>query len=265
MLRRSFALVSFLFASAVLYGAVTPKPAPSPAEIQHIVQTFTQKETNFAAARRNYTWEQSINLREVDPPGGSYQLTEDVGFDLQNKRTSTVTYAPVATLQNIMLTEQDEEDFQNIMPFVMTNSTRDQYLVQYLGWEKVDEIGCYVFSVKPKKLTKDMKRYFDGEIWVDDRDFQIVKTYGVGVGHLGHGADQAFPKFVTYRQQIDGKYWFPVYTYSDSTLHWKDGQQQKIKLVVRYTNYKRFKANSTIKYGAVQPDTTNKGATNKQK
>ncbi|MGH9655205.1 MAG: hypothetical protein ACRD6B_17265, partial [Bryobacteraceae bacterium] len=187
MLRRSFALVSFLFASAVLYGAVTPKPAPSPAEIQHIVQTFTQKETNFAAARRNYTWEQSINLREVDPPGGSYQLTEDVGFDLQNKRTSTVTYAPVATLQNIMLTEQDEEDFQNIMPFVMTNSTRDQYLVQYLGWEKVDEIGCYVFSVKPKKLTKDMKRYFDGEIWVDDRDFQIVKTYGVGVGHLGHG------------------------------------------------------------------------------
>lgn len=263
MLRRSIALAGFLLGSVVLYAAAASKPAPTPTEIQNIIKTFTQKETDFAAARQNYTWQQSINLQEVDPPGGSYQLIEDVGFDDRMRRTDHVTYAPVPTLQNMMLTRQDQEDFQNIMPFVMTNATRDEYFVKYLGWEKVDEIGCYVFSVKPKELTKDQKRYFDGEIWVDDRDFQIVKTYGEGVGHLRHGADQAFPKFVTYRQQIDGKYWFPVYTYSDDTLHWKDGQTEKVKIVVRYSHYKRFGAKSTIQYGAVQPDSTNKDTTKK--
>ena len=52
------------------------------------------------------------------------------------------------------------------------------------------------------------KRYFEGQIWVDDRDLQIVKTYGKGVGRR-QGDDQ-YPKFETYREQIDGKYWFPL-------------------------------------------------------
>lgn len=239
---------------ATAYGAVATKPNPTPDQIQNIIKAFTQKETDFAKARENYTWTQSTLLEEIDPPGGSYELVEDVGFDDHNRRTSRVTYAPVATLQNIMMTEQDEEDFRNVMPFVMTNETRDQYIVNYLGWQKVDEIGCYVFSVKPKELTKDKKRYFDGQIWVDDHDLQIVKTYGKGVGRLGRGEHQQFPMFETYRQQIDGKYWFPVYTYSDDTLHFDDGVSQKIKIVIRYKNYKQFKTNSTIKYGSVQPD-----------
>ena len=63
------------------------------------------------------------------------------------------------------------------------------------------------------------KRYFQGELWVDDRDLQIVKTYGRGVGILKHNEDQAFPKFETYREQIDGKYWLPTFSSADDTLH----------------------------------------------
>ena len=44
---------------------------------------------------------------------------------------------------------------------------------------------------------------------MDDRDLQIVKTYGKGVGLLKKNEDNQFPKFETYREQIDGKYWFP--------------------------------------------------------
>lgn len=256
---RCFSVVLCLAGSAVLYGAIEAKPNPTPDQIQHIIQAFTQKETEFSKARENYTWQQSISLQEVDPPGGSYQLMEDVGFNNLGRRTSEITYAPVSTLQNIMLTEQDEEDFRNIMPFVMTNDTRDDYNVQYLGWQKVDEIGCYVFSVHPKSLKKD-QRYFDGQIWVDDQDLQIVKTYGKGTGRVGIREHQRFPMFETYRQQIDGKYWFPVYTYSDDTLHFRDGQAQKIKIVVRYNHYKRFNATSIIKYGSVQQDKPPAGA-----
>src|SRR5207253_10535921 len=124
--------------------------------------------------------------------------------------------------------------------------------INYLGREKVDEIGCYVFAVKPKKITPG-KRYFEGQIWVDDRDLQIVKTDGKGVGELKQGSskNQQFPKFETYREQIDGKYWFPTYTHADDTLHFKTGENQRIRMVVTYKDYKRYEGRSTIKYGDV--------------
>src|SRR5581483_6936862 len=146
----------------------------------------------------------------------------------RNKRTSHVTYAPVNGLVRILMTHEDEQDIRNVMPFVMTNDTLSEYDVSYLRRENVDEISCYVFYVKPKVLTRDRKRYFDGEIWVDDQDLQIVKTYGRSTGYIGH-EDQQFPKFETYREQIDGKFWFPTYTYADDTLNFKDSPAQRIK------------------------------------
>ena len=112
-----------------------------------------------------------------------------------------------------------------------------------------DEIPCYTFAVKPRTLEKG-QRYFEGEIWVDDRDFQIVKTYGKGVGLLKRGSDNQFPKFETYREQIDGKYWFPTYTTANDTLHFQAGPQ-RIKMTVKYEDYKQFKTGSKIEYGDV--------------
>ncbi|HEX4163844.1 MAG TPA: hypothetical protein VHZ55_00085 [Bryobacteraceae bacterium] len=255
-----------------LPAAVDTKPAPTPDQIQNIVKQFTQKETEFAAARENYVYRQTSKIEEIDPPGGNYQIVEEVSFDDRNRRTSHVLYAPVGTLQNIQMTHEDEQDLRNVMPFVMTNTTADEYIVNYVGREQVDEISCYVFSVKPKELTKDRKRYFDGQIWVDDQDLQIVKTYGRATGALRRGEDQQFPKFETYRQQIDGKFWFPTYTYADDTLNFKDGPSQRIKVIVKYDQYKKFNfdTHSTIQYGEVgaadkqQPNGANPPQTNPQ-
>ena len=115
----------------------------------------------------------------------------------------------------------------------------------------MDEIGCYNFSVKPKKMVKG-KRYFEGQIWVDDRDLQIVKTSGKAVGIINKDTNQ-FPKFETYREQIDGKYWFPTYTKADDTLHFRD-MSQRIRMVVKYQDYKRYEGRSTIKFGDVVED-----------
>lgn len=253
MLRRSFVLVLSLLGSAFLVPAADTKADPTPDQIQDIIKKFTQKETDFAIARESYTYRQTTKMTETDPPGGQYEIIEEVTFDDRDKRTSRVLHAPVQSLEHIVMTAEDEQDYRNVMPFVMTNSTANEYIVNYVGRQPVDEISCYVFSVKPKVLTKDRKRYFDGQIWVDDQDLQIVKTYGRATGHLSRGEDQQFPKFETYREQIDGKYWFPTYTYADDTLNFKDGQSQRIKVVIKYDQYKKyqFKTESTIKYGAV--------------
>jgi hypothetical protein len=251
MFRCSCVLALCLLGSALLLQAADSLTDPTPDQIQDIIKKFTQKETEFALARENYTYRQTSKLVETDPPGGSYEMVEEVTFDDRNRRTSRVLHAPVQDLQNIVMTQEDEQDMRNVMPFVMTNDTLDQYIVQYVGRQKVDEISCYVFSVKPKVLTKDRKRYFDGQIWVDDQDLQIVKTYGRGLGYLKRSEDQQFPKFETYREQIDGKYWFPTYTYADDTLNFKDGPSQRIKEIIKYDHYKKweFKTSSTIQYG----------------
>lgn len=247
MFLRSCAVALWLSSFCVV-GSAAALSDPTPEQVQDIIKKFTQKETEFSAARENYTYRQTTKLTETDPPGGSFQVVEEVGFDEHNRRSSHVTYAPVNGLEHIIMTAEDEQDFKNVMPFVMTNDTADEYIVNYVGREKVDEISCYVFSVRPKVLTKDRKRYFEGQIWVDDQDLQIVKTYGRSTGHLGRNEDQQFPKFETYREQVDGKYWFPTYTYADDVLNFKDSSQ-RIKEVIKYDHYKKFGSQSTITYG----------------
>jgi hypothetical protein len=246
-------LAFVLATSGIALAGVDKKADPTPDQIPNIIKQFTQKETEFAAARELYTYRQTTKLEETEPPGGSYEMVEEVSFDDRNRRTSRVLRAPVQSLQNIVMTHEDEQDLRNVMPFVMTNSDLSDYDVSYVGREQVDEISCYVFSVKPKALTKDRKRYFDGQIWVDDQDLQIVKTFGRATGYLRRGEDQQFPKFETYRQQIDGKFWFPTYTYADDTLNFKDGPSQRIKEIIKYDQYKKFqfKTETNIKYGDV--------------
>ena len=130
-----------------------------------------------------------------------------------------------------------------------------EYNISYKGRDQVDEISCYLFTVSPKELTKDRKRYFDGDIWVDDQDLQIVKTFGRATGYLSTNEDQQFPKFETYREQIDGKYWFPTYTYADDTLNFKNGafrMKQSRPSNTTTTRSGTSTANPSITYGKAE-------------
>jgi len=224
---------------------------------EEIIRKFAAKEAEFREARNNYTYRQTVKMEELDaggnPTGGKWDEIDDIIFTPEGKRMEKVVWAPVVHLDHITLTTEDVQDLRDVQPFVLTTSEIGQYNVNYLGPEKVDDIGCYSFSVKPKKMEKG-KRYFEGQIWVDDRDLQIVKTYGKGVGLVSK--NNQFPKFETYREQIDGKYWFPTYTHADDTLHFPDGSNQRIRMKVLYQDYKRFEGRSTITYGKTVDDTT---------
>lgn len=216
-----------------------------------IIQKFAAKEAEFQKARENYTYRQTVRIQEIDPggaPRGKYEIVSDIIFSPDGKRTERVVRAPVSTLRNILLTPEDEQDLRNVQPFVLTTNEIPKYDIRYLGKQMADEIPCYVFAVKPKKMEKG-QRYFEGQIWVDDRDLQIVKTYGKGVGVLKRGEDNQFPKFETYREQIDAKYWFPTYTHADDVLHFQQSGDQRIKMTVKYEDYKQFKAQTNITFG----------------
>jgi hypothetical protein len=260
-MHRSALMALFATVSLPIWGADENKPAATPAAAttaapavneDEIIRKFAAKEKEFAQALENYVYRQTSKIQELDDsgdPGGKYEITSDITFTPDGKRTEHVVRAPVSTLQNLLLTPEDMEDLKNTQPFVLTTDQLPLYDIRYLGKQNADEIPCYVFSVKPKKLTPG-KRFFEGQIWVDDHDYQIVKTYGKGVGYQKKSEDQQFPKFETLREQVDGKYWFPTYTHADDTLHFKD-HPQKIRMLVTYKDYKKFEGKSTIHFGDV--------------
>lgn len=243
---RSIVLAGLLAALAIPMWAADANVNPD-----EIIQKFAAKEGEFAKARENYTYRQTVKIQELDDSGavrGRYEIVEDVIFSPDGKRAEKVVRAPVSTLTRLILTPQDIQDLRDVQPFVLTSSEIPEYEIRYLGKQNADEIPCYVFAVKPKKMEKG-KRYFEGQIWVDDRDLQIVKTYGKGVGLLRRNEDNQFPKFETLREQVDGKYWFPVYTDADDTLHFQTGPQ-RMRMIVKYEDYKQFKSSTNIEFGA---------------
>ncbi|HWZ32949.1 MAG TPA: hypothetical protein VNX18_16525 [Bryobacteraceae bacterium] len=238
-----------LLAAAAALAADT-NPQLSQAQIDEIVQKFSAKESAFARARENYTYRQSAKIQEADDagtPGGKWEEVSDIVFTGEGKRTEHVVRAPVTTLRLIVMDPGDLEDIRHTQPFVLTSEELPNYYVRYLGHQNVDEIGCYVFAVKPKKLESN-KRYFSGQVWVDDRDLQIVKSYGRGVGLQKKSEDHQYPKFETYREQIDGKYWFPTYTIANDTLHFKENDV-RIKQTIKYEDYKQFRSDVKITFG----------------
>ena len=238
-------------AVGVLAGAAWAADADlSEAQIEDVIQKFAAKETEFTKARENYTYRQTARIQELDEFGnvrGRWEMVSDIVFP-SGKRKELVVRAPVSTLRNIILTPEDEQDLRNTQPFVMTTTELPEYFVRYLGKQNADEIPCYVFAVKPKKMEEG-QRYFSGMIWVDDRDLQIVKTYGRATGLKKRGTDSQYPKFETYREQVDGKFWFPTYTRGDDVLHFESGLAQRLRMTVRYEDYKQFRSEVQIKYG----------------
>jgi hypothetical protein len=239
-------ILAFAFAAS---GLLAADRELSQTEIDEIIKKFAGKESEFAKARENYTYRQTVRVLELDEAGntrGRHEMVSDIIFSAEGKRTERVVRAPVTTLKNLQLTPEDEQDLRSVQPFVLTSADIDKYHVRYLGKETLDEIPCFVFAVKPKRMEQGL-RYFTGLIYVDDRDLQIVKSYGRATGLLKKGSDQQFPKFETYREQIDKKFWFPTFTTANDVLMFASGPQP-IRMTVRYEDYKQFKSDVIIKF-----------------
>jgi len=227
--------------------------------VDEIIRRFAAKEKEFKLARENYTYRQSVKVLDMGRNGdrieGKYELTEDVMFGANGRRIEKVIYSPVPTLSNFGMSPEDEHDLRSIQPFVLTSDDVVKYDLRYLGRQKVDEIDCYLFYVKPKAYAKG-ERYFEGQIWVDDRDFQIVKTFGKAVPDIHKkSGDNIFPRFETYREQIDGKFWFPTYTKADDVLNFPYPPGPiHIQEVVKYENYKMFRSSSSVTFGSEVTD-----------
>jgi len=239
--------------------AQDPTLGPPTMPVEQIIQKFAAQEAEFKIERDNFTYTQSFTIQTLDTsgrPDGEYKRTSEVVFTPAGKRFERDTYFPVPTLERITLSQQDLDDLENVQPFVLTTTELPKYDVKYVSHVQLDELTAYVFEVAPKKIEKN-QRYFQGRIWVEDKDLQIVKTDGKAVPNVRkkNGEENVFPRFETFRENIEGHYWFPTYTRSNDVLHFSN-DNIPIRMTVKYENYKRFGV--SIKIGAAkeapQPD-----------
>ena len=228
-------------ASAANGGAI------SAAEIERIIKTFTAKETQFRHALNEYSFKRDAVLQSLGMGGqvtGEYHRVSLFTFDDAGTRYEKISYFPMPSLPSV--TQEDLEDLGGIQPFALEPSKIPQYDFKYVGKDKIDELSLYVFDVSPKVIPdskKTKERFFSGRIWVDDQDLQIVKTKGKG---LPETKNNKFPTVETYREQIDGRYWFPTYSYADEELIFDKGDVLHIRMKVRYSDFELARAKVKI-------------------
>jgi hypothetical protein len=222
----------------------------------NLIREIAAKESEFKAARDQYTYRQTILFEELDSRGaqvGSYREVRDITFSPQKERTEVLVGRPRMSLKRLQLTEEDFRDVREIKPFVLTTEDLRYYQIRFQGVESMDGVECFVFRLKPRQILEG-QRLFDGKIWVSRKDQQIVRAEGQPVPAIyREKTENLFPHFTTIYRPIDGKYWFPVRTLADDTLPFRSGPQ-RVRLTIRYEDYRRFAAESTIEYQGVKPN-----------
>jgi hypothetical protein len=229
---------------------------PPTMPVDEIIQKFAAREAEFKIERDNFTYTQTFTIQTLDTsgrPDGEYTQTSEIVFTPAGKRYEHVTYAPAPTLERISLSQQDLDDLEHVQPFVLTTTELPKYNIKYVDHVQLDELTAYVFEVGPKTIEKN-QRYFQGRVWVEDKDLEIVKSDGKAVPDIHkRGEENVFPRFETFRENIEGHYWFPTYTRSNDILRFSNGDIP-IRMTVKYENYKRFGV--TIKIGAAKETQT---------
>jgi len=237
-----------ILASALMFpigGLHAAEPPPG------LLKKIAARETENARARENYTYRQSVTIQEFDDRGaitGEYREVRDVTFSPNRVRYEQVIERPRSTLTRIKLTAEDFADIRNIQPFFMTAEQVSMYEGKYKGEEIIDGVNCFVEYVRPRQILST-QRFFEGTLWVRESDLAVIRSEGQAVPQIETLKQQnLFPHFTTIRREVDGKWLFPEESYADDTLFFRDWPQ-RIRIVIRYLNYKRFGAESTITFG----------------
>lgn len=240
------------------FGPLDPSQ-PKGIKPKQIMRRFAAKESQFKLARENYTYRRTVKLDTLDEDGnvdGEYLQIDDIVFSTAGQKRELVVYAPDNTLTRVAMSPADFDDIEHRLPFTLTTEDIGQYRVTYSGRQTVDQVPTYVFDVAPKQMEKG-RRYFEGRIWVDAHDFQIVVTNGKNVpDDTRRGQEDLSVPFTTYRQQVDGKYWFPVYTKAEGVLHFENCKEclpedVHLREIVKYGDYKRFGTDIRIIYNGL--------------
>jgi hypothetical protein len=233
-----------------------PAPEKAPLPPEQIIERFGRYEDALSAAFGEFTYRRTVRLEEFGPdgkPSGRSEAITQMTVEADGSRRPRAGSHPESTLRFTEL-EPDVLEIISRMPvFPFATPQLPKYDFTYQASERVDDLTTYVFRVAPKQVSRTTA-YFSGVIWVDDRDFAVVKMYGKWVTESGDVTlgELPFTFFDTYRQYVAGKYWMPAYTRSDGFLGGGDARVP-VRLTIRWEAYKPISAAGAARPPASAP------------
>jgi len=247
MIKERVGAIMMLVLLAGAAGAEIQNPKPAKAELtpDEIIKAFTAKESEFYEAWSQYYYRQIASIKVLSVNGAPAKQAMTLVFEvvfLDDGTREVRLVERTGRLRDVIWTPDDQDVITNFQPFALTTKDLPNYDLKYQGKERVDELNTYVFSVRPRS-TKDGKLHFQGKIWIDDTDLQIVRTVGKVVPQT---EDSQFPEFETLRQLVDKKYWFPVWSHADSMLNFRN-DRVRIEETITYEGFKRFASSVIVK------------------
>lgn len=222
-------------------GAAIDTNQPKDITPQQIIEKLDAQETRVKDAISHDTYTQDVKVQTLNGTtvSGQFHEVTSISYDDKGKRVEKVTYAEQSTLQGVQLSTEDMDDIRYFMPLILSHEELAEYNLTYAGQQHVDDLDTYIFHVVPKREEKN-KRYFEGRIWVDNRDLQLVKLCGKSVPDVARKKNQPQeirPTFVGYRIYMNGL-WFPAYASVDDSLTFRT-ESVHIREIVKFTNYKQ--------------------------
>ena len=130
---------------------------------------------------------------------------------------------------------------------------RQHYDFRYRGRDFLGEIRCYVFDVIP---TKDAgKGRFEGRIWVEDRDFTIVRFNGTYVPVRKLPFLNFAAHFDSWRVNVQAGLWLPAYVFVEG-LSDKPGEMPRFKAQTRLWAYNPEAADQETDFSKLSIEST---------
>jgi hypothetical protein len=218
-----------------------PKPEPPPIPVPEIIKRFSENEQAMLLAHAGWGYKKVVRVEELDDdgkPAGTFQFTTELTQLPDGRSYERELKHPETSLNVLNLEPESLSPLLKIPPLPFIPAQLVHYDINYVGRQKLDELNTYIFRVEPKQVERQ-RAYFKGVIWVDDQDFVIVKSMGHWVTELGEISTDNFPfkYFDTYRENVQGKIWFPSYLRSDDSVNTKHGLVH-VRLIVRWEDYK---------------------------
>ena len=229
-------------------SAVAAAPADPP---EDWIRRVAARETETEAARSHYTYRQTVTVEDFNPKGlkaGKYNEVREIVFSPTGERSERLVGKPIVQLERIKMTEEDFRDLRDVQPMLITRDTLFLYERKYRGEDTVDGIACWMLEIKPRQILSG-QRFFDGTLWIDQHDYSVIRTEGRAVPQIVTTKEEnLFTRFTTIRLKVDGEHWFPVKTFGDDVLQFRNGPV-RLRTMIDYSNYQRFGAESRITFG----------------
>jgi hypothetical protein len=244
--------VAFVLVLTMLFGlvAVAANESPQQSAVDQVVDRIAVRETEAVKALERYSPLLETYVQTFTPdkdlgrvPRGDHYFLGRVSFrgrirdeDFLLESGQSFTHRLMRQVTDLSIRQHRTGwaplGFASMAVIDPVAFNRSSYTFKFLRREFLGEVRCLVFDVVPKSHSG--RGRFLGRIWVEDRDYNVVRFNGT---YVRPKASTTYVHFDSWRVNVAGHGWLPAYIYGEESAVRIDGKTVALKSQSRLWGY----------------------------